>query len=192
MYGVQQPGAGADSDDDESNDIEASIKKELGAMGQRKTDRPFSNVRVNAECVLFTKVRAPIEPVAFVQRICRDAAAAGAATGAEKTQTLTRGTRYVNRMTPISRCGKATERGVELLARIVLAPYFELKPDVQAVASKGDENTEEPQGEADAQSEAKTDEHSQTLNGDQTEEKPEKPAYTVRSLWPSSVLTTCM
>lgn len=64
--------------------------------------------------MLFFKTRAPVEPVSFVQKICQDAA-----DGVKQN-----GCRYVNRLTPISGIEKATEKGLEEVAKRVLAPHF--------------------------------------------------------------------
>jgi tRNA acetyltransferase TAN1 len=64
--------------------------------------------------VVFFKVNSPIEPVSFVHTICKDAAAS----------THRKQSRSVKRLTPITLCGKATERGLEEVAKQVLAPHF--------------------------------------------------------------------
>lgn len=63
---------------------------------------------------MFFKTRQPIEPVSFVQRICQDAA-----DGVEQKHC-----RFVKRLTPITAMGKATERGLDDVASLVLAPHF--------------------------------------------------------------------
>ena len=64
--------------------------------------------------VLFFKVREPVDPVFFVHRICSDAL--------ESARTKT--SRWIKRLTPMSRMGKATEKGLEEVSKIVLAPAF--------------------------------------------------------------------
>ena len=70
--------------------------------------------------VLFFKTRQPIEPVSFIQRICQDAASG-------IPQKLCR---FVKRLTPITAIEKATEKGLDDVARLVLAPHFH-GPDQQ-------------------------------------------------------------
>jgi hypothetical protein len=53
--------------------------------------------------VVFFKTRAPVEPVAFVERICRDLAAG----------VQLQNCRYVKRLTPITKVEKANQKGVE-------------------------------------------------------------------------------
>jgi len=67
-----------------------------------------------AVTVLFFKCQAPIEPTAFVDRICKDAAAG----------VVSKTTRHVNRLTPITLIGKATMKSIEEVARVVVAPHF--------------------------------------------------------------------
>jgi len=64
--------------------------------------------------VLFLKTRHPIDPVALVHHVCRDLA----------NNTGKRSTRFAKRLSPMSMMGKATEAGLETVARAVLAPKF--------------------------------------------------------------------
>lgn len=65
--------------------------------------------------MLFFKTHAPVDPVDLVTAICKDAAAGGA-----------RKSRFINRLTPMTAIGKATESGIKETARKVLSPYFDL------------------------------------------------------------------
>lgn len=65
---------------------------------------------------MFFKTRSPIDPVEFVRRICEDAMAASAEQKAAG--------RFVKRLTPMTLMGKATENGLEEVAKQVLAPHF--------------------------------------------------------------------
>ena len=64
--------------------------------------------------VLFFKTQAPIEPPSFVQKICSDASYSAAS----------KKTRFVQRLTPMTRMGKATEKGLKEVSHAVLAPWF--------------------------------------------------------------------
>jgi tRNA acetyltransferase TAN1 len=64
--------------------------------------------------VVFFKTRAPVEPVAFVERICRDTAAG----------VQLQNCRYVKRLTPITKVEKANQKGLEAVAKEVLEPWF--------------------------------------------------------------------
>lgn len=133
MYEVNQADGTAedeDSDEDEA-DIEADIQKELEGIRKPTTKPLFTSVKLDTQCckfeshssskhalndrpVIFFKTRQPVEPVTFVQRICRDAA-----DGVQQPLC-----RFVKRLTPITATAKATERGLDDVAQQVLAPHF--------------------------------------------------------------------
>jgi tRNA acetyltransferase TAN1 len=64
--------------------------------------------------VLFFKTRPPIVPETFVHHIVQDAAESSGI----KTS------RWVRRLSPMTMMGKATEEGLEKVAKAVLAPHF--------------------------------------------------------------------
>jgi tRNA acetyltransferase TAN1 len=64
--------------------------------------------------VIFFKTREPVEPVTFVEKICRDTAAG----------VQLQNCRYVKRLTPITGTEKANAKGLETVAKQVLAPHF--------------------------------------------------------------------
>lgn len=100
----------------ELDGIKASRTSQIGQNGsdERQQQQPlFQPVKLDIQCVLFFKTRAPIEPVAFVERICRDAKEGAA-----------RRSRCVKRLTPMSRMGKATVEGVNAVGHAVLDPIF--------------------------------------------------------------------
>ena len=70
---------------------------------------------------MFFKTRSPVEPVSFVHAICSDAA----------TATSRKRSRFVKRLTPMTLMGRASEKGLEELAQLVLAPAFH-QPDQPA------------------------------------------------------------
>lgn len=123
--------------DEEALDIEAEIQDEVQSLKSSRGISLFTNVKIDVQCgkndtmhanaspkayecspltslpVCFFRTLAPVEPVAFVHAICADAQA----TGRKKT-------RFTKRLTPVSASGKATEDGVDALAKSVLAPHF--------------------------------------------------------------------
>ncbi|TID13959.1 hypothetical protein E2P81_ATG07026 [Venturia nashicola] len=114
MY-VSENGMSDAAKDASEDDVGAEIEKELQGLKKPQTEAPFSSIKLDTPCpVVFFKVRAPIEPVAFVHTICKDAAAS-----AHRKQS-----RSVKRLTPITLVGKATESGIEEVARSVLRPHF--------------------------------------------------------------------
>ena len=61
---------------------------------------------------------------------------------------MERKTKYINRLTPIFDTDKATESGIDRVARTVLEPWFELKPE----AGDDTEKVVEPQGDGESAS----------------------------------------
>jgi tRNA acetyltransferase TAN1 len=64
--------------------------------------------------VVFFKTREPVEPVSFVHKIVQDTA-----DGAQH-----KNCRFVKRLTPITAIEKANLKGLEAVAKKVLAPHF--------------------------------------------------------------------
>ncbi|KAK2003080.1 THUMP domain-containing protein [Colletotrichum falcatum] len=124
MYNIAPPDEGVESDN-EAEDIEASIKKELeGISGgsKSKSKRSFKAIKAGIECVFFMKTRDPVDPVELCRRICQDASLC--------TDLKERKTRYINRLTPVMFVDKASENGVARVARKTLAAHFELTTEV--------------------------------------------------------------
>jgi tRNA acetyltransferase TAN1 len=128
MFGIPKPGDehdNADSDDDDDGDIEASIQKELDAMKAPRekptTQLAFTPVSSGIECVFFMKTLAPVDPVRLVRKICEDAEAC--------PDPRMRKCRYINRLTPVVSTERASDNGIDRVARAVLAPVFKLKAE---------------------------------------------------------------
>ncbi|TVY49196.1 tRNA acetyltransferase [Lachnellula occidentalis] len=117
FYGIVGEAEEEDAEDEDDLDIESAIQKEAAAIEDKK-DKPklFTTARLDIECVLFVKVRPPIDPVDFVHRICKEVA----------SKPDTAPTKYINRLTPMTMIGRATEKGLEELGKTVLEEYFEL------------------------------------------------------------------
>lgn len=120
MFGVNSDATDEAAEDQEPEDIEAAIEKELAAMksASKPKNSPFDLLKMNVDCVLFMRTRAPVDPLVLVRHICKDAAAA-------KDKSLWR-SRFINKLTPITLTGKATEKGLEDVARKVLSDHFRL------------------------------------------------------------------
>ncbi|KAH7197763.1 uncharacterized protein B0J16DRAFT_28039 [Fusarium flagelliforme] len=146
LFGVQAPKEDDEADEEEEHDdIEASIEKELASMSQPKpkTKQTFTPIGTGLDCVFFMKTVKPIEPLQLVTKICQDAK--------DCPDPMQRKTKYVNRLTPVFDTDKATDKGIERVARTVMASHFELKeesgddaPQVEATPSK--EEGDEPAG----------------------------------------------
>lgn len=105
-----------DAKGEKAEDIEASISAEVSALKSSHNPNPgdqkplIQSIKIDTQCVLFFKTTPPIDPVAFVQRICQDKA----------TGTPQQGCRFVKRLTPMMRMGKATEEGLKGVSKEVL------------------------------------------------------------------------
>ncbi|KAI0836154.1 hypothetical protein F5Y06DRAFT_274334 [Hypoxylon sp. FL0890] len=132
LYGIKRedPAEAEDEDDD----IEAAIQKAVQAMKStdRSKDAVFEPIRLDLDCLTFIRTKPPIDPVELVKRICQDAKEAK-----NKTQ---RRARFINRFTPVTASAKATEAGLEEVAKKVLGEHFQLAgdDDEQAAADKPD------------------------------------------------------
>lgn len=83
---------------------------------QDKSTKLFTPMHVDLTCVLFFKTQPTIDPVDLVHRICKEAG----------SNPKIRRMRYVNRLTPMTMIGKATEKGLEEVSKSVLSKYFNL------------------------------------------------------------------
>lgn len=142
MYGVAppvDPATGPDGGDEDDEDIEAAIKKEIADFKAKpsadeareaKEKQVFAIMKMNVDCLLFVKTKAPIEPVEFVRRICQDIR------DAQDPSKIK--CRYVNRLTPSTVLGKATEQGIVDLAREVLGETLDLSGKKETAAAEGE------------------------------------------------------
>ena len=151
MYGIKSvhdTAGGEDSAEGGEEDIEAAIQREVAALtakpaaaaaaaaggdgGDGGNDNRMTPVKMNVDCLLFVKTQPPVEPVAFVRRICEDAKRCGEIPGLMRC-------RYVNRLTPVSVMGRATEQGLVEVAREALGGWFDLSGKRSAGAGTGTE-----------------------------------------------------
>ncbi|KAI1644945.1 uncharacterized protein F4817DRAFT_345090 [Daldinia loculata] len=133
LYDIKRQEPAEAQDDEDDDDIESSIKKEIQEMkpASKSKDSVFEPMRMNLDCLLFIRTKPPVDPVALVQQICKDAK--------EITEKSQRRTRFINRFTPVALTAKATEAGVEEVAKNVLAKHFQLAgEDEQEEVPKGD------------------------------------------------------
>ena len=64
--------------------------------------------------MVYFKVRPPADPITLVHKICSDA----------RQHPESRRSRYVQRLTPMTMMGKASENGLDGVIKAVLAPHF--------------------------------------------------------------------
>lgn len=123
--------ATAGDEDQEGRDIESSIQQELSSMKESqkpKSRQLFSPIPVNLECLFFMKTMKPVQPGAFVRKICEDAR--------QCPDPRQRKCKYINRLTPVFDTDKATEKGIVRVARTVLSSWFALTGESEGEASK--------------------------------------------------------
>ncbi|KAI0098843.1 hypothetical protein GGR51DRAFT_537161 [Nemania sp. FL0031] len=120
LFDINPDVADGASEDQEPEDVEAAIEKELAAMkpANKPKGGPFELLKMAVDCVLFMRTRAPVDPLVLVREICKDATAA-------MDKNLQR-SRFINKLTPITFTSKATEKGLEDVARKVLPDHFRL------------------------------------------------------------------
>ena len=135
MYGIKDKEE-VESEDGDIDDIEAAVQKDVASLkakgksaGGEEGDY-FASVKMNVDCLLFFRTKAPIEPVEFVRRIWADAKAS------EPGQLKCR---YVNRLTPITVIGKATESGILDVARAALSTFFKLAASTEAPLTRDED-----------------------------------------------------
>ncbi|KAK5625554.1 hypothetical protein RRF57_001270 [Xylaria bambusicola] len=123
LFGIESDATDKATEDDEPEDIEAAIEKELATMksANKTKDSVFDLIRMNVDCVLFMRTRAPVDPLKLVREICKDAAVAN-----DRKQLRSR---FINKLTPITLTGKATEKGLEDVAKKVLPDHFRMADD---------------------------------------------------------------
>ncbi|KAH6890971.1 hypothetical protein B0T10DRAFT_298339 [Thelonectria olida] len=138
LFGVEAPKDPLDEEKDEHDglDIEASIQQELESFKESKPKerQVFTPVSTGLECLFFMKTAKPIDALRLTQQMCQDAK--------NCPDPRERKTKYINRLTPVQDMDKATESGIERVARSVLGKSFELK-------SEGDKDGEEGQNGGD-------------------------------------------
>lgn len=86
-----------------------------------KIRQTFTPVSAGIECLFFMKTMEPIEPGALVLKMCEDAQAC--------LDPRSRRCKYINRLTPVFDTEKATENGINKVARGVLSSTFHLKDE---------------------------------------------------------------
>lgn len=128
MYGIKPQSEEAEEavlgqgKGDISDTVAAELEDLKAEPRKSKADYTFLPVRTEVECVFFMKTRAPVEPAGFVDRICDEVLGSCGDVAERKL-------RHVNRLTPVVTIGKALDRGVEKVAREVLAGCLELRAE---------------------------------------------------------------
>ncbi|CCK68486.1 putative tRNA acetyltransferase KNAG_0B00370 [Huiozyma naganishii CBS 8797] len=110
-------------DEEEELSVEDQLKKELEEM--KKQDKPATKeekkktilqfIDLSCECVVFCKIRKPVEPEKFVERIIGELA---------DPENKVKRTRYVQKLTPITYSCSASRDQLTKLIGQVIAPHF--------------------------------------------------------------------
>lgn len=110
---------GDDHKENEEQDIESAIKKEISDVNaeRKKNSRPITSVDLSTQCVTFFRLKSPCVATAMVKELCESLQRPGP--GARPLRS-----RYVHRLTPVDRTGKATLDGLKEIAKEVLGPHF--------------------------------------------------------------------
>ncbi|KAI0517709.1 hypothetical protein F5B22DRAFT_602004 [Xylaria bambusicola] len=132
LFGIASDAADDAAEDDEPEDIEVAIEKEIATMesANKTKNSVFDLIRMNVDCVLFMRTRAPVDPLKLVREICKDAAVAN-------DRKLLR-SRFINKLTPITLTGKATEKGLEDVAKKILSDHFRMADDETDTENDGE------------------------------------------------------
>lgn len=123
FYGIKPAAEAAlDEDEDEEEDIEKAIQREVEGLkptAKGGKEKLFQPVFLDVQCVLFFKISKEIDPVDFCKRIAEEAV----------ENPKGRKHRFLNRLSPMSKMGKATEDGLKETARDILGQVFRLADD---------------------------------------------------------------
>ncbi|KAF4556319.1 tRNA acetyltransferase TAN1-like protein [Elsinoe fawcettii] len=107
-------GPGVEDEDGGADDIENEIKQEVSDIKVPSKEQPFDPIFLDMPCVVFFRIKAPVDPVALTKNIIEDAAA----------NPSRKRTRCTMRLEPSTLTGYAAEDDLERVAKEVLAPHF--------------------------------------------------------------------
>jgi len=74
MYGTSTTGGPVDSDDDDDQDIEASIANEIAGMKstKSKSEKLFTSVKLDTPCGMFVSAPSPLFPLSYLPSFALD------------------------------------------------------------------------------------------------------------------------
>lgn len=90
----------------------------------KKEKKLFEALEIGCECVIFVRMRPPLDPVDFVLRICKDL----------KYGSQVKKSRYAQRLTPVTCTMTANMDGIKNLSRKILEPIFYHSQIIQTFA----------------------------------------------------------
>ncbi|PGH18112.1 hypothetical protein AJ79_00740 [Helicocarpus griseus UAMH5409] len=113
----KKEGEGEADDNDDGDDIEAQIRKEVDGMkpkGSKNNKGPFQPIRLDIPCLAFIKMDKSLDPVQIAHRLCATA----------RANSDQKRSRWIQRITPVTLTQKVLGGGIEQLSREVLKPHF--------------------------------------------------------------------
>lgn len=103
---------GEDADENEEDDLETQIAKEVAALKRPKVEKRFVNCLTNTQCVIFMSCKPPVDPVQLVMKHVENVQETG----------VTR-TKYTHRLTPVSGTCVANLPEIHSLCRRTVTAY---------------------------------------------------------------------
>ncbi|CAM0141273.1 hypothetical protein VKS41_004024 [Umbelopsis sp. WA50703] len=111
---TEAEGAEKSDEDDEEQDIEAAIAKEVNTMSKKpKSEKRFANITTDTDCVAFIRTNPPVNPVDLVHHIMLDIKA-----------TQNKRARFISRLLPIEKSCNSNEPEIIRMAQELLKPHF--------------------------------------------------------------------
>lgn len=124
-YPDWEKSVGDETEQDEKEfSVEDQIKQELASLKKEKSAKTtlFLPIDLGCECLVFIKIRKPVEPAEFIRRICKEA-----------LQLREKQTRLTQKLTPITYSVSASIDELKKLAHMVLEPHFHQKEGQKAL-----------------------------------------------------------
>lgn len=103
---------GSDGEENEDDDLETQIAKEVAALKRPKVEKRFANCLTNTQCVIFMSCKPPVDPVKLVMKHVQNVQETG----------VTR-TKYTHRLTPVSGTCVANLPELHSLCRRTVTAY---------------------------------------------------------------------
>ncbi|KAG1305710.1 hypothetical protein G6F64_008163 [Rhizopus arrhizus] len=102
--------------EDEEEDIEASIAKEVAEMKGSKEKKRFANITTGTDCLAFIRATDPVEPVELIHYMLTDL-----------NEKQLKKTRYISRYLPIQKTCQSNLSDIENVGKELFPPYFDQK-----------------------------------------------------------------
>ncbi|CAG8498124.1 2898_t:CDS:10 [Ambispora leptoticha] len=100
-------------------DIEDSIARELAQIKKKHGDYLFSSIQTGSDCIVFIKTKPPVEPANFVHQTLSDI-----------YDNKLKKSRFIQRLTPITKTCYANMPAIIELAKEVIGPHFHSQDEI--------------------------------------------------------------